>query len=101
MIEPTAFEQQDPKTITIGWRDGKVTKHDARALRLACPCASCVDEMTGRPLLDPKEVADDLTIVDTDLVGRYAFRFKFSDRHDTGIFTFPLLRKLGHAQVED
>lgn len=93
MIEPVAFEQKDPRTIVIGWRDGKVTELTARPLRLACPCATCVDELSGRPLLDPESVAEDVGIDDVDVVGRYAFRFKFSDGHDTGIFTFKSLRE--------
>jgi len=94
MIEPTAFEQKDPKHVVIGWKDGKVTTFDARTLRLACPCASCVDELTGKPLLDPETIAEDVGIADVDLVGRYAFRFQFTDGHDTGIYTFPKMREL-------
>lgn len=94
MIEPIAFEQKEPRSVNIGWKDGKITTLQARALRLACPCASCIDELTGKALLDPESVPEDVAIVDTDVVGRYAFRFKFSDGHDTGIFTFPFLRGL-------
>ena len=93
MIEPVSFEQVDPTTIRIGWRDGAKSEISARTLRLACPCASCVDELTGRPLLDPDSVPEDVAILDTDVVGRYAFRFSFSDRHDTGLFTFERLRE--------
>jgi hypothetical protein len=32
-----------------------------------------------------------------DLVGRYALAFKFSDGHDTGIYSFDMLYKLGHG----
>jgi len=95
MIEPVSFEQVGPTKIKIGWKDGATTEHDARELRLACPCASCVDELTGKKLLDPDTVPDDVAIEDTGLVGRYAFRFRFSDHHDTGIFTFDRLRELG------
>ena len=97
MIEPVSFEQVEPTKIRIGWKDGETTDHMARDLRLACPCASCVDEMTGRAILDPKTVPDDVAIEDTGLVGRYAFRFKFSDHHDTGIFTFVRLHAMGTA----
>ena len=94
MIEPVSFEQVDPTTIRIGWRDGASTEIGARSLRLACPCASCVDELTGKALLDPSTVPEDVAILDTDVVGRYAFRFSFSDRHDTGLFTFDRLREM-------
>jgi ATP-binding protein involved in chromosome partitioning len=97
VIEPVAVEQKDPWHISIGWRDGKVTVLDGRALRLACPCAMCVDEITRQPLLDPKTVPEKIRILGTDVVGRYALRFRFSDNHDTGIFTFPLLRQLGES----
>ena len=97
MIEPVAFEQKDPKSVDIGWKDGKVTRLAARDLRLACPCASCIDELTGRAILDPASVPDDIGIADTDLVGRYAFRFKFTDGHDTGIYTFVALREMADA----
>lgn len=97
MIEPVSFEQVGPQEIRVGWKDGRVTAFQARSLRLACPCASCVDEHTGRALLDPDTVPPDVAITDTELVGRYAFRFQFSDEHNTGIYTFAFLRGMGET----
>lgn len=65
----------------------------ARALRLACPCAACVDEMSGRALLDPGEVSDDVAAVALELVGAYGLRIRWSDGHGTGIYTFAWLRQ--------
>lgn len=92
MIEPISYDQIDPQTVRIGWKDGSVDEFKARELRLACPCASCVDENTGSKILDPTSVAVDISIADCDLVGRYAFQFHFSDKHNTGIFSFDILQ---------
>ena len=44
--------------------------------------------------LGVKEVAANIEAVDYMTVGRYALQFLWSDSHDTGIFTFVLLRTL-------
>ncbi|MBM4061860.1 MAG: DUF971 domain-containing protein [Planctomycetes bacterium] len=84
-----------PATFRIEWKNGAVSDYAARDLRLACPCASCVDETTGRPLLDPATVPPDIVLLGAELVGRYALSFAWSDGHRTGIFGWPLLRELG------
>lgn len=97
MIEPIRFEQPEPQEIQITWKDRKKTSFRAQQLRRECPCASCVDELTGRKILDPASVGDDTAIVDADIVGRYAFRFTFSDGHSTGLYTFERLYEMGET----
>jgi DUF971 family protein len=46
------------------------------------------------PVLSAAEAAP-LTINGMKPVGSYAYAIAFSDGHDTGIFTFELLRELG------
>lgn len=84
----------DEKRLRIEWADGHVSEYPPRYLRIACPCAGCIEEMTGRPLLDPSTVAPDIWPRAISYVGRYALKFDFSDGHDTGIYTFELLRDL-------
>ncbi len=62
-----------------------------RMLRLACPCAECVEEMSGRPLLDPARVPADVTALAVEPVGAYGIRIRWSDGHGTGIYTWELL----------
>jgi DUF971 family protein len=76
------------RTITIQWADDTVRTYPARAVRCACPCAGCVDEHTGEPILDPATVPDDITIDQVELVGRYGLTFVWSDGHSTGIYTW-------------
>jgi len=92
---PRKADLISPFTFRIEWKDGAVTDHTARDLRLACPCASCVDEGTGRPLLDPRTVRQDILILGSELIGRYGLSFIWSDGHKTGIFAWPKLRELG------
>ncbi|MEO5825011.1 MAG: DUF971 domain-containing protein [Gemmatimonadales bacterium] len=74
--------------IEVVWQEGHVGRFEARALRLACPCAGCVDEMSGRPLLDPETVPMDIAPLQVELVGGYAIRVRWSDGHGTGMQTF-------------
>jgi DUF971 family protein len=75
-------------TVTIVWDEGHEGTYDARDLRLRCRCAHCVEEMTGRPLLDPNKVPDLIKVEGMELVGAYGLQIRFSDSHATGIFRF-------------
>lgn len=88
---PHAINRQDDG-LTIEWdENGHVAFFPARALRLACPCAACVEEMSGRPLLDPATVPGDIRPVSIALVGAYGLKIRWSDGHSTGIYTFERL----------
>jgi len=91
---PKKADLVTPFLFRIEWKDGAVSDYQARDLRLACPCASCVDEGTGRPLLDPRTVKSDILLFGAELVGRYGLSFIWSDGHKTGIFAWPKLRQL-------
>lgn len=82
-----------PDGLLIEWdADGHAWLYESRPLRLACRCASCTDEMSGRPLLDPARVPADITPESVALVGGYGLRVRWSDGHDTGIYSFDQLR---------
>jgi ATP-binding protein involved in chromosome partitioning len=78
--------------ITIRWPDGHTTVYPARDLRLACRCAMCIEETSGRPLLDPSTVPGTVRAKAINLVGQYAISISWSDGHDTGIYNFRDLR---------
>ena len=80
--------------LEIQWKDGHVSLYHPRYLRLACPCAGCVDEMTGQRTLLPSMVPENVYPREINYVGRYALQFVWSDGHDTGFYTFDTLRGL-------
>ena len=69
-------------------------------LRRYCPCAPCVDrrnrqaEGEGLPMLSVAEMTATDEVSTVVPVGRYAVQIKWSDGHDTGIYTYDYLRKL-------
>ncbi len=88
---PHAINRRD-EGILIEWDSaGHEGWYPARELRLACPCAACVDEMSGRALLDPPSIPADVRPVSLALVGAYGLRVQWSDGHGTGIYTFQRL----------
>ena len=82
------------KSVRILWDDGHQSVYPHRFLRLACPCASCIDEMTRQPRLDPANVPEDVHAEDHMAVGSYAIQFLWSDAHYTGIYTHELLKDI-------
>ena len=84
----------DGDLLRIEWQDGSASEFQPRYLRLSCPCAGCVEEMTHRPLLDPARVPMDVHPLAIRYVGDYAIRFDWSDGHATGIYPWSYLREI-------
>jgi len=93
-IEPREIKQQGDAGLRITWADNHVSRYSAAGLRRACPCAQCVNEWTGQRVLKPETISQELTITDLSIVGRYALNFRWSDGHETGIYSFRYLREL-------
>jgi DUF971 family protein len=93
-IEPSEISQESNTQLRITWADGRVCNYDSATLRRACPCAQCVNEWTGQRTLKLEAVADEVEISDLEIVGRYALNFRWSDGHETGIYSFQYLRDL-------
>lgn len=90
---PVAITRRDDGVL-IDWDGtGHQALYPARALRLACPCAECVEEMSGRRVLDPGTIPEEVRPVELNLVGAYGLRVRWSDGHGTGIYTFDRLRR--------
>jgi DUF971 family protein len=89
---PTSLDVEAGGTIVVAWDDGKVARIPAARLRAECPCAACVDEWTGKRLLDPGAIPQDVRPLGFDPVGNYAVQIRWSDGHDTGLYAWEKLR---------
>ena len=81
-------------TLAIEWADGHQTRYGALALRWLCPCAFCRGEAGQPGWLDsrPELTAEQIRLVDLQLVGQYAVAPLWGDGHHTGYYTYALLR---------
>lgn len=99
-IYPTKLAIAGGNRLVIDWSDGERREYTFAELRDHCPCATCREKraapapMTLLPVLKLQE-AQPVAIKGMTPVGHYAYSIEFSDGHDTGIYTFELLRELG------
>ena len=92
--QPKDIKLRDDGTLLVEWPDGHKGQHHPYRLRFHCACAGCIDENTGRQILDKNSVPIDIKLKSFNSVGRYALGMVFSDNHNTGIYTFDRLRNI-------
>ena len=85
---------KDKTTLTVVW-NGCVHQLSAAHLRLNSPSAE-VKGHFGQGGQVPT-IAPGLHITGLEPVGSYAVKIKFSDGHQTGLFTWDLLTELAHT----
>jgi len=91
---PRLVKRVSPRQTDITWNDGHFGSYPSWYLRENCPCASCVEEFTGRRRVLQGSIPSNLERVSLQPVGNYALNFVWSDGHSTGIYTFNYLRRL-------
>jgi DUF971 family protein len=85
-----------PHEFKILWVDGHESRYLLDFLRVNCPCAACQGHgaQSFRPV--PPEFLENpveaIPAAHVEPVGSYAIGIRFSDGHDTGIFSFRFLR---------
>ncbi len=89
----TKIWQESPRLLGLEWDDGMRALIDVVELRRKCPCAVCVDEMSGRRTIKPEDIDEAVRPIQIKSVGRYALGVEFSDGHRTGIYTYDSLRR--------
>jgi DUF971 family protein len=89
---------QGSRVLEIGYADGQTFRLPFELLRVYSPSAEVQGHGPGQEVLQTgkREVQiDDLTPV-----GHYALQPRFSDGHDTGIYSWAYLYDLGRRQQE-
>ncbi len=82
------------RRLLVRWADGVEGRLNLVELRAQCMCARCVDEITGQRIVDVEGIDPAIAIVEMQLVGNYAVKIRWSDGHDTGLYTWNHLRRL-------
>lgn len=84
--------------LEVDFTDGAQVRLPAEYLRVESPSA----EVQGHGPNDKRLVSGKraVGIAAVEPVGHYAVRIRFTDGHDTGIYTWALLRQLGAEQEE-
>ncbi len=89
---------RNTQTITITWDDEHVSEYPFAGLRAVCPCVSCKGGHShmGQPP-DPRIVREGseykMELEKVVAVGSYALQFFWGDGHNTGIYTWEMLRQ--------
>ncbi len=87
-------------TCTITWSDGWQQVLPLAALRRSCPCAACNEQRAkANPLAVFSGALPTAELATVEAVGGYAVRFGWADGHDTGIYSYDVLRRLGEPPV--
>ena len=97
---PTRLDLKKDEKLEIEWQDGVTCTYPLSLLRSMCPCAQCKEQRAAeskrKSLLTilPGNYSNKLIVIDAQLIGNYAIKIEWSDKHGTGIYSFQYLREI-------
>lgn len=100
MDPPIRIDLKRERGLTLEWGDGSTSYYSLAYLRRMSPSAEqkqLREEMERNPLTVLPSGGGSggaLRAESAELVGRYAIRIRFSDGHDTGIYSWAYLREI-------
>jgi DUF971 family protein len=85
----------EERAFEITWDDGQVARYEWGPMRRSCPCAYCAGEGAYKGTVNDATVFTEqqTTLKEVHPVGRYGLTPVWGDEHDTGIYTFKMLRR--------
>ena len=99
--QPTAIKAfRDQGVLEVAWPRLGVRRITFKALRANCPCAGCVDELTGVRTLNVDAIPANIAPAHIELCGNYALKVEWNDGHSTGLYTWQRLSEMGSANDE-
>lgn len=97
---PTTLKlHRQSRLLEVGYADGKSYSLPCEYLRVFSPSA----ELQGHGLVEPMLIGGKRTvnIAAIEPVGNYAVRLRFDDGHDTGLYSWDVLERLGEDQDQN
>lgn len=107
---PIHLDLKKDRGLAVQWADGTSNYYSIAYLRKMSPSADAKElraEMARNPLtVLPSSVANrggggPITAVDAEFVGNYAIRIRFSDGHDTGIYSWRYLKEIAPVPPQE
>lgn len=96
-IRPTDIKlHQKSRMLEIDFDDGSCFKLPCEYLRVYSPSAEVRGHGPGQEVLQTGKEKVNITAIEP--VGNYAIRLQFDDEHNTGLYSWDLLYKLGVNQ---
>ena len=97
--QPTAITVHGKsRVLEVGFSDGKTFRIPFELMRIYSPSAEVQGHGPGQEVLQTGKREVELTALEP--VGNYALQPRFSDGHDTGIFSWDYLYFLGSQEAE-
>lgn len=87
--------KRQERRLEVDFDDGASFSLPAELLRVESPSAEVQGHGEGKTILAGKR---GIAISDIEMVGNYAIRIRFDDGHDTGLYAWDYLYKLGREQ---
>jgi DUF971 family protein len=103
LTTPVSLDLKRDERLLIRWQDGTTCVYPVSLLRARCPCAQCKtirqDNEAPKPkrpklTILPGNHSEPLSALSAELVGNYALKIEWSDRHGSGIYSFRYLREI-------
>lgn len=85
---------RDKGVLELVWSEEQISMIPFRSIRQDCRCAACINEFTGERILDQQSVPETIRPEDVSIAGNYALKVRWSDNHDSGLFTWDHLWQL-------
>ncbi len=93
-MRPVEVARVERSGIRIKWMDQHEAIYPNAYLRYHCACTACVDEWTRVRRVQADQIPSDIHPLRIAPVGQYAIRIDWSDGHNTGIYSFDMLREI-------
>jgi len=90
----------DQKVLTVAFSDGAEYQYRTAILRGYCPCAHCQGHGSLPHVWNPIRDESAITVSDISQVGNYAICIAWEDGHNTGVYSFEMLRTIAEDPGE-
>ena len=93
-MQPLRLKVIDDIILYVQWDDKTESTLSLHKMRVMCPCATCVtSRLNQSDSYIPILLSNQLAVQGIEIMGNYAFKIKWKDGHNTGIYEYSLLNR--------